>query len=207
MISQNFKEFLIVGAVLTLVLLPARLLFVEFVDSSTLGSLGVISTISILIVVLVKKQRLGRFGKMFERQMLRLTRGKKRIFVVSVMSISLAYFGFSLVAIEQGNTLYLEKKEIIKAQLAEQYEIDFSNIESVSQALEPEEVISGMPNYFAAIFYNFKDIAITQAIINDYSNGMIQHFHTVFFVEGLEVIGIFIFLAIVFRKQKEGVLI
>lgn len=205
--SNNFKEFLIVCAVLTLILLPVRLLFVEFVDSSTLGSIGVISIISILMIILVKKQRLGRFGKMFERQMCRLTCGKKRIFVVGIMNISLAYFAFSLVAIDMGNTLYLEEKKIVKAQLAEQYEIDFSNIESVTQALEPGQVISGMPNYFGAIFYNFKDIAITQAIINDYSNGMIQHFHTVFFVEGLEIIGIFIFSAIAFGKQKEGVLI
>ena len=64
-----------------------------------------------------------------------------------------------------------------------------------------------MPNYIGAIFNDFKDIAITQALINDYSNGMVQHFHTVFFVEGLEVIGIFIFSAIVFGKQREGVLI
>ena len=125
MISQNFKEFVMVGAVLTLVLLPVRLLFVAFVNSSTLGSLGVVSIISILMIILVKKQRLGSFGKMFERQMFRLTRGKKRIFVASVMSISLAYFGFSLAAIELGNTLYLQEKELVKAQLAEEYEIDF----------------------------------------------------------------------------------
>jgi len=201
MISQNFKEFLIVCAVFTLVLLPVRLLFVEFVDSSTLGSIGVISIISIPIIILVKKQKLGAFGEMFERQMFRITHGKRRIFVACVMCISVTYFGFSLFAIEQGNTVYLQEKENVKAQLAEQYDVDFSNIESVSHNLEPKEVISGIPNYFGAIFYNFKDIAITQAIVNDYSNGMIQHFHTVFFIEGLEVIGIFIFSAFAFGKQ------
>ena len=55
-ISQDFKEFAIVGAVMTLVLLPVRLVFVEFVSDSTIGSLGVISGISITLVILAKKK-------------------------------------------------------------------------------------------------------------------------------------------------------
>jgi hypothetical protein len=138
---------------------------------------------------------------MFERQMLRLTRGKRRIFVVTVMSISLGFFTFSLVAIEQGNTVYVQEKNLIKQIFLEQY--DFEDPTSVVEIVNPEQIAKGIPEYTHALFFNFKALAITQAIINDFSNGMIQHFHLVFLVEEIEIIGVFIFYSIVYRKQKE----
>jgi len=163
--SHDFKEFLIVGAVMTLILLPVRLLFVEFVNNSTLGSIGVISLISIVMLVLVKKKKLGSFGQMFERQMFRLTKGKRRIFVLTMMSISLIYFSFSLIAIEQGNTIYFVEKESVKAQLEDNYNIDFSGEELIKQVLDPQKVVAGIPEYVDSVFSNFKEIAIVQAII------------------------------------------
>ena len=202
-ISQDFKEFAIVGALMTLVLLPVRLVFVEFVSDSTIGSLGVISVISISIVILAKKKKLGGFGQMFERQMFRLTRGKKRIFVVTMMSFSLVYFVFSVTAIEFGNTIYANEKNLIKEQVLQEYGLDFEDIGSVVSVINPEKIANGIPEYSQALFFHFKAQAITQAIINDFSNGMIQHFHLVFLVEEIEIIGVFVFYSIVYRKQKE----
>jgi len=66
------KEFAIVFGVMMLVMLPVRILLVEYVSDDWWGSFGAISAIAILMVILVKKKKLGKFGEMFERQMLKL---------------------------------------------------------------------------------------------------------------------------------------
>lgn len=206
LISQDFKEFAIVGLVMTLILLPVRLLFLQFVSSSTLGSFGVISAISILLVVLVKKQKLGKFGQMFERQMFRLTRGKKRIIALSMIGMSLMAFGFMLYAIELGNTTYFAEKESIKVQVFSHFNLKFDSIDdvgSVAETINPDAVIDGMPAFGKAIFDDFKVIAITEALVNDMSNGFIQHFSLVIFVEQVELLGVFVFYAITLRGRSE----
>ncbi len=205
-ISQNFKEFAIVGAVMTLLLLPVRLLFVEFVSDSTLGSFGLISIISVLLIVLVKKNKLGKFGQMFERQMFRLTRGKKRIFSLTMMSMSIVSFGFMLYAIELGNTVFYDEKEAIKEQVFAKFNLQFESFEDVNEVtktINPDAVLAGMPEFGKAIIYDFKAIAITEALVNDMSNGFIQHFSIVLLVEQVEILGVFIFYSITLRGRKE----
>ena len=87
-------DFFIVAGVMTAILLPVRLIFVTYVSNDTWGSLGVISIISVIMVVLVKKKRLGSFGRLFEKEMIRLTRGKKRLFVTTMMTVMVMYFSF-----------------------------------------------------------------------------------------------------------------
>jgi hypothetical protein len=65
---QNILEGLIVFGVMTGILLPARLLFVSYISSDWFGSFGIITIISVTMIVLTKKGKLGRFGEMFERQ-------------------------------------------------------------------------------------------------------------------------------------------
>ena len=205
-ISQDFKEFAIVGLVMTLILLPVRLLFLQFVSSSTLGSFGIISAISILMVVLVKKKKLGRFGQMFERQMFRLTRGKKRIFALSMIGMSLIAFGFMLYAIEIGNTVYFVEKESIKAKVFAHFHLkfeSFNDVGQVSETINPDAVIAGMPAFGKAVFDDFKVVAITEALVNDMSNGFIQHFSLVILVEQVEILGVFVFYSITLRGRNE----
>ena len=113
------KDFFIVAGGMTGILLPVRLLFVEFVSNDTWGSLGLISAISIIIVVLVKKGKLGSFGRMFEREMSRLTTGKRRIFMATMITFMVIYFSISITLIDQSNTIYLEEKEQVKLHLKE----------------------------------------------------------------------------------------
>ena len=198
------KDFFIVAGVMTGILLPVRLLFVEFVSNDTWGSLGLISAISVIIVILVKKGKLGKFGKMFEREMLRLTSGKRRVFVFSMITIMVVYFSLSITLIDSGNTIYLEEKERIMVQVFDHYgDIDFENPESVLETLEPEQVVSGIPDYANSFLNDYKSLAITQAIVNDFSNGFILHFHSVFLIEGLELLGVYVFYTITLRGKKE----
>jgi len=198
-------DFFIVAGVMTGILLPVRLLFVEFVSDSTWGSLGLISAISVLMVILVKKKKLGKFGVMFENELTRLTTGKRRIFIFGWLIMLTMYFSFSIYSIDLAETQYYDEKERIKLIVMEKYTLDFEDPSTVIDTLEPSEVVGGVPNYVEAIFNDFEAIAIVQGIMNDMSNGFLLHFHTIFLVEGIEVLGVFIFYTITLKKKKEGV--
>lgn len=190
---------------MTGILLPIRLLFVQYVSSDTWGSLGLISAISVIMVILVKKNKLGKFGKMFESEMKRLTSGKRRIFILGWLLMLTIYFSFSVYSIDQANTVYFDEKEQIKLLVKEKFALNFEDPTSIIDTLKPGEVVSGVPAYTNALFTDFKSVAIVQGIMNDMSNGFLLHFHTIFLVEGIEVLGVFIFYSIMLRKKKEVV--
>lgn len=198
-------DFFVVAGVMTGLMLPARLVFVQYVSDSTFGSLGLISAIAVTMIILVKKGKLGKFGVMFEREMHRLTSGKKRNFILGWLAILTIYFAFSIYSIDQANTVYHDEKERIKLIIMEKYSLNFEQPETVIDTLEPSQVVGGVPAYTDALFNDFEAIAITQGIMNDLSNGFLLHFHTVFLVEGLEVIGVFIFYSIALRNKTKEV--
>lgn len=78
---RDIYESIIVFGIMTGLLLPVRLLFVTFVSDNWIGSFGVISVISISIIILTKKGKLGKFGNMFQRQIEKLLRDKRKILV------------------------------------------------------------------------------------------------------------------------------
>jgi len=202
--TLKFKaDFFIVAGVMTGILLPVRLLFVEFVSDSTFGSLGLISAISVVMIILVKKKKLGWFGVMFENELTRLTKGKRRTFIFVWLSVITLYFAFSIYSIDQANTVYFDEKERIKLIVMDKYTLDFEKPETVIETLDPEQVVTGADNYVVAIFNDFPAVAIVQGIMNDMSNGFLLHFHTVFLVESIEVLGVFVFYSITLRKKKE----
>jgi len=59
---KGYAESLIVFSFMAEVLLPARLLFVQYVSDNWLGSFGIISALSLSVIILAKKKKLGSFG-------------------------------------------------------------------------------------------------------------------------------------------------
>src|SRR3990172_12802223 len=102
--KQEIVETLIVFAVMTGLLLPVRLVFYTYVSTHWFGSFGLVSAISVLMVVLVKKKKLGRFGQMFENQMRKVQRGKRKILAYGQAALFLLLLGGTIVAIELGNS-------------------------------------------------------------------------------------------------------
>jgi hypothetical protein len=92
------------------ILLPARLLFVEFVSDDWFGSAGIIGIISISIIILAKKQKLGFFGPMLERQIFKFQKGKRGILVLGESVFLLVILGSMIIAIDQGNSVYSDLK-------------------------------------------------------------------------------------------------
>jgi len=105
---KGYAESLIVFSFMAEVLLPARLLFVQYVSDNWLGSFGIISALSLSVIILAKKKKLGFFGPMFERQMYKFQKGKRGILIFGESVFLLLILGRMIFAINQGNSVYAD---------------------------------------------------------------------------------------------------
>ena len=198
---RGIFESLIVFGVMTRLLLPARLLFVEYVSDNWFGSLGIISAISILIIILARKKKLGFFGPMFERQMYKFQRGKRGLLVFGESLFLLLILGSMIFAIDQGNSVYSDLKLQTMAN---------SPSTSSEQILESAKQLDASDWFIAflmvpvAFLTAFPQMSAVIASVDQSLDGWLLHFYTVGFVEYLELFGILIFYKISFRKKLKS---
>lgn len=201
--KTNWLEGLIVFAVITGILLPVRLFFVAYVSDNWFGSFGLIGAISIVLLTLAKKDKLGRFGQMFNRQIEKFQHGKKAKIAYGQSILFLVILGGTIFAIEAGNSEFLE----LKNELMAEYE-EFSEPEEFLAQTENigfAEWVSGFVGLFLAIFFAFPQVAAVFAVLNEMFDGWVLHFYTVGFVEYLELFGILLYHRFAFRKPGVSV--
>ena len=201
---QDKKEFIIVFGVMMAVMLPIRLLLVEYVSDNWWGSFGAISAIAILMVVLVKKGKLGRFGEMFERQMLKLhQQGLRRKLVFGNMIFALIVTGGLIYAVNAGDTIYLSQKEelIESAGGEEALQQRMGDVDKLYEKITFEQIIQAILVLPYLMIAEFGYFAGLWAIENDYTNGFLLHIATVAFVETLEFFGVLMFYRFTLRKK------
>lgn len=95
--SDKFETIIVFG-IISLILFPIRLLFVSYVSDNWFASFGLIGLVSITLIILAKKDKMGKFGKLFVNVMRKWNTGKRQYFlyippilllIVSVTIISL----------------------------------------------------------------------------------------------------------------------
>jgi len=188
---------LIVFGVMGGILLPARLLFVEFVSDDWLGSFGVISALSLMVIILAKKNKLGFFGPMLERQIFKFQKGKRGILIIAESTILLVILGTMIFTIDQGHTIYAEQK----------MEHISDSIDQKSHVLESAKSMTSSDWAFGAVMAPvgfvtaFPQMSAAIASIDHRMDGWLMHFYTVGFVEYLELLGILIYYKISFRRK------
>ena len=196
---RSIFETLIVFAVMTGILLPTRLLFVEYVSDDWLGSVGVIGAISILVLVLAKKNKLGIFGPMLERQIYKFQKGKRGIVIFGESIFLLILLGGMIFAIEQGNSTYAE----LKLQTFKDYPIETQEqIVEQAKELTHYDWFIGFITTPVAFITAFPQMSAIIASIDERFDGWLLHFYTVGFVEYLEVLGILMFYRFTGKKNK-----
>ena len=203
--NQDRKEMLIVFGTMMLVMLPVRLLMVEYVSDNWWGSFGAISGIAILMVILVKKKKLGRFGEMFESQMLKLHRkGLRQKFVFGNMIFAIFVTGLLIFSINVGDTIYLDAKNEILEQAggAEALEEKMGDIDKMWEKITPEQILIALIAIPILLFTQFPYFASLWAIENDLTNGFLLHLATVGFVEALEFFGVLMFYRFTLRGKN-----
>jgi hypothetical protein len=196
-LNKDTIEWFIVGSIITLGLLPVRLLFIELVSDKWIGSFGIVSIIMIVVVVLSEKNRLGSFGRIFLRQMLKTHQGKRRLVTYSIIVITLSYLSMSVILIESGNGLFPEYKDRAVSSLESKGITGLETVHNMTPQYEKISVDVSNDN-----LKPFIALAVTHAVINDWSSGLMLHLHTVLLVEELEIIGLLTYYGIRSRRNE-----
>ncbi len=197
---KDFVESASVAIVLLVVLLPVRLLFVEYVSTDWLGSFGVVSAITAVLFVLAKKNKMGWFGRAYHRQLFKANRGKRRYLIYFNISVGIIFFSATIYGINLGHTDYqtevTQVKEMVPASNMQEL------VEQSSQETKPEHVPLAIILFIFILLFRFDVFSVLMSALNDISNGWILHFATVFLVELLEVAGILIFAKFTVKKES-----
>ncbi len=194
---SDIKEKIIILAVTTGIFLPIRVLFTAYVSENWLGSLGIVSVFGLLFVFLIKQNKLGWFGKMFEKQMKKTIGGKTGKYIIAISVLFLIYFGTSLYFIDKGNTVYFEDKEIFSSVMSSN---DFSIEDIPVEKLDGPQPLLNIIDVQWIINFDYA-ISIAYAIMDDTTDGWLSHFIVVVFVEQLEMIGLLCFYRNTFRQK------
>jgi len=184
---------------MAVVLLPARLLFVQYVSDDWFGSFGVISTLSLTVIVLSKKKKLGFFGPMFERQMYKFQKGKRGILIFGESVFLLLILGRMIFAINQGNSVYADLNYLFLKN-------DFSNDSSkdllnFANGWGVNDWLYGFLMAPVGFITAFPQMSVVIASIDQDLDGWLMHFYTVGFVEYVELLGVLIFYRISFSRK------
>jgi hypothetical protein len=186
---------------MTGLLLPARLLFVEYISDNWFGSLGIISAISILVIILARKKKLGFFGPMFERQIYKFQKGKRGLLVIGESVFVLLMLGSMIFAIDQGNSVYSD----IKLQTIENSPpTNPEQILELTNEWEASDWIVGFLMVPVMFITAFPQMSAGIASVDQSLDGWLMHFYTVGFIEYLELFGILIYYKISFRKKLQS---
>jgi hypothetical protein len=184
---------------MTGLLLPARLLFVEYISDNWFGSLGIISAISILVIILARKKKLGFFGPMFERQIYKFQKGKRGLLVIGESVFVLLMLGSMIFAIDQGNSVYSD----IKLQTIENSPpTNPEQILELTNEWEASDWIVGFLMVPVMFITAFPQMSAGIASVDQSLDGWLMHFYTVGFIEYLELFGILIYYKISFSTLK-----
>lgn len=198
-------EAVIVFLVMTCIFLPVRFLFVTFVSDHWLGSFGIVSAFAIIMVILSKKGKLGKFGEMFQRQMMKIHTGRRRKFIYTHLAFSALIMGLFVVSINLGNTIYVDQKNEILAMAELQGEslkepADMQRLTQELKEIPSEQILTSLAAMPVLLIYQFPYFAGLMAITDDLTSKFFLHFSTVGFVEVLEMIGILIFYKMALKK-------
>jgi len=199
---KGYVESIIVFSFMAGVLLPASLLFVQYVSDNWLGSFGIISILSLSVIILVKKKKLGSFGPMFERQMYKFQKGKRGILVFGESFFILLLLGGMIFTIHQGNSVSSDLNDsslnsIISGSSTE-YVLDSVNDWGI------EDWLYGFLMAPVGFLTAFPQMSIVIASIDQRFDGWLMHFYTVGFVEYVELLGVLIFYKLSFARKSNS---
>ena len=187
----DFKEKAATALFFTGIFLPIRLVFYSFVSEVWIGSFGLITGVMITVMYLANKNKLGKIGNIVNRQVHSFSRGK--IGLLSIFYLVFVIYLYSLVIYGIENPP-LERKAEFVAVLEKE---GITDLESASTA---ENIGWSGPAASYGILFSIIIILIPNSIgfalfsiINDWTNGWMIHFSTVFLIESLEVLGLILY--------------
>ena len=197
--KQDVKEKLLLFGITAGIFFPVRMLFSTYISDYWLGSLGLASVICILFIFLIKKNKLGRLGKIFEKQMRKTIGGRAGKYIIAFAIMFLIYFGASIFLLDRGNSVYYNDKEILFSAFQNNHQLNLENI-SIQQLEGPVSLGTDIVVFVWISNLEYM-LSISLALMDDISDGWLANLVVIVFVEQLEVLGILYFFRIKYKPN------
>ena len=213
---QDIKETALVFAVFTGLFLPARVIFYSYVSQYWLGSFGVITAIAVIVFILAYKNKLGRFGEIWKRRIIKIAKGKIGAFLFFQAFFSLAVYGGYVYFIETGNTAYNDDVTIMNEYLEQEGITGFEMLENEENLQRGSEAffnrwleLTKNPHELNMFLNEMSDpdnlhfvLSIAMASADDLLDGWLLHFNIVFFIEQAEQIVLVTYFRYFYKEKN-----
>ncbi len=187
-----FLEFLIVTISLIAVLVPLRIFSRIVFEDEWIGSLGLISVVLGTILFLSKKEKLGIFGKMFIRQIIKNHKGKRKwiIYLQTILFLSIGIL--TIFSIHTGNNDYHLLKEQVIAEFHKQgividSNLNYDAIQQISSQVSLEQQAMAITALPLLTIQDFKIFAVVLAVTDQLMGGWVMYFWQVMVIEIIEI--------------------
>ena len=201
--KQDIKEKIIFVGFTFGVFLPVRIVFYSLVSTWWVGSFGLITALMLFMLYLVKKEKLGYVGRIWKKQIIKISKGKLGIGIIIGKVMSIIVFAMIIWATDinqntaETNQLMLEMNNQGIDSIDDVFKTMPQSVEILAQAT-PEEWemilsrIQTSPERWGQIY----------AIVDKMTFGYHQHFNMVFLVESMETLGIVLYFKFFYQKKK-----
>jgi len=198
------KQSLVVWGIMTMIFLPIRLVFYNYISSSWFGNFGVLSIISVILIILVKKNKLGRWGIMFENEMRKVQFKKRRYLVYGSNLFTIFLLINFIAAINLGDSEFKHTQEDLQKQMeqnAKGQKVTLNLVMEQYKEHSPQEYLIALLGIIFVYFTHYDIFAGFMAIENNITGGYYLHFTSVFLIEQIEVLGVLLFYRHIFKDK------
>lgn len=186
--KKETLEKLLTIAVFTGIFFPVRLLFYTFVSEYWIGSFGLMTGILLSLLYFSHKGKLGWLGRIVIKHVQRFSKGKFALGSI-ILSVFVLYF--------LGNSIYGMDHPVPEIKRTFEQNMEAQGVTDLKTFQEkvPERKLEGSAMLLAVVALILPTGAghTAYAIINDWTDGWLLHFSTVWFVEQLEILGLVLY--------------
>jgi len=197
---KDIREKLLTVFIFTGIFLPVRLFFYTYVSTWWLGSFGLISAIMISLLYFSNKGKLGWLGRIVNKQVTRLSKGKAGIGAICVSIFLLISFGNMLYGMSNPPEPVVQQfKDALRDEGVT--DLDSYTEKAKDVRLDWLELILGtLAVLFIMVVPTEPGYALF-SIINGWSQGWMAHFMTVILVQEIEVLGLVIYFRYFYKPK------
>lgn len=198
----DVKEKAIFLGVTLGIFLPVRVFFYTYVSTWWVGSFGIMTAILILMLYLVKKEKLGYVGRVWKKQIMKISKGKLGVLTICSLLFSITALSF-IVYVTDINRNTVETETFVKMLIEEQGIIGIFDLYS-TERLERMVGVSPQEWYaaFVILYEHPQILGIMYAVIDDMTYGYHQHFNIVWLVEACESLCLVLYFRFFYGKKK-----
>lgn len=208
---QDFYEKLVVSIGFVAIFLPLRFFFYYYISEYWLGSVGLISLVIGIITYLSFKDKFGRFGRLWKKQIYRIARGKLGTITLILGVFFVFFFGFAIWSFEAGkdseayqiSIIILEEQELMLSMNPQEAAETFAEVGRRTDLNTFNAASEKLGELWAEDPVLFVDTMIVLlAVINTWVGGWLGHLYVILFVQELEQIFLIVFFRWFYPVQK-----